>query len=240
LEARRKHEHAETANFERSANVRFRPIADIAGVLHPAVMSDMVWVSRAMKLASNLRPLRHSFSDDQRSFAVDCKRKNEMGEPLGPECFPEVIYGAPLAREKDYRLPNLFFAGSYWAVSKAAADVLRLFDLGKGALYPVRVLKSDLQTPVDDEWFCINIGNAKSVVAVEKSEKIRPGAQGRYIMPPTIADGQLAVSSEALTPPDVWIDPQIWDAFFMSAAVGNALRVAKAQDGFFLTKCRVV
>jgi hypothetical protein len=203
-------------------------------------MNDMVWVSRAMKQASNQRPLRHSFSDDQRSFAIDCKRKNEMGEPLGRECFPEVIYGAPNAKEKDYRLPNLFFAGSYWAASKAAADVLRLFDLGNGALYPVRVLKSDLQTPVGNECFCINFGNAKSVVVVEQSEKIRPGAQGRYIMPPTLADDQLAVSSEALTPPDIWIDPQIWDAFFMSAALGNALREAKVQEGFFLTRCRVL
>jgi hypothetical protein len=203
-------------------------------------MSDTVWVSRAMKSATNQRPLQHSFSDERRPFAVDCKRKNEAGEPLGPECFPELIYGSPLAEEKDYQLPHLFFAGSYWAVSKAAADVLRQFDLGRGALYPVRVVRNDRQTPIGDEWFCLNFGNAKTAVVVEQSEKIRSSAQGRYSMPPTFGDNQLAVSADALIPPDIWVDTQLWDAFFLTGAVENALRMANAQDGFFLSKCRVV
>src|SRR4051812_22094490 len=41
------------------------------------------------------------------------------------------------------RLPNIFHAGSFWVVSKAAANVLRQFDLGAGGLYPVKVFKKD-------------------------------------------------------------------------------------------------
>lgn len=94
-------------------------------------MSDTVWISIAPGSGTNLRPLKHSFSEtEQRQVAIAWGDQNVAGEPLKAECFPSEIYGAPDARESAYRLPDIFFAGSYWAVSKAAADVLRQFDLG--------------------------------------------------------------------------------------------------------------
>ena len=45
-----------------------------------------------------------------------------------------------------YRLPHLFYGYGYWVVSGVAADILRTFDLGRGGLYPVRVLKKDRRT----------------------------------------------------------------------------------------------
>jgi hypothetical protein len=165
------------------------------------------------------------------------------GEPLNAECFPSEIYGAPHARESNYRLPHIFFAGSYWAVSKTAADVLRQFDLGAGGLYPVRVLKKDRQTPVSGEWFCINFGNRKETVAVPESilreQNIRPGVRG-WIPKATIKDGDIAVSNTACSGPGIWIDPRIGDAFFLSDALGKALKRAKADKGFFLYKCRML
>src|SRR4051812_20701969 len=87
--------------------------------------------------------------------------QNMAGEPLKAECFPSESYGAPDAKDSDYRLPNLFFAGSFWTISRTVVEVLRQFDLGAGGLYPVNVLKKDRQTPVGGEWFCINFGNRK-------------------------------------------------------------------------------
>jgi hypothetical protein len=146
-----------------------------------------------------------------------CRVRNDAGDSLDQSCFPEEIFGAPDAREGHYRLPDIFFAGSFWAVSKAAADVLRQFDLGGGGLYPVKVLKKDRQTPVGGEWFCINFGNRKAAIAVPESTSLRD----RYIRPKekgwfpkaTIKDGDIAVSKTACSGPDIWIDPQVGDAF---------------------------
>jgi hypothetical protein len=211
------------------------------------MMSDAVWISIAMGSATNLRPLRHSFSEtDQRKDAIAWGEQNVAGEPLKAECFPAEIYGAPDARESNYRLPNIFFAGSFWAVSKAAADVLRQFDLGAGGLYPVKVLKKDRQTPVGGEWFCINFGNRKEAVAVPESstslneQYIRPGGVKGWVPRQSIKDGDIAVSKAACSRPDIWIDTQIGDAFFLSDALGMALKRAKADKGFFLHKCRVL
>lgn len=122
-------------------------------------MSDTVWISIALGDGSNMRPLRHSFSETDRwKDAIAWGENNVAGASLPAECFPSEIYGAPDAKEADYRLPNLFFAGSFWVVSKAAADVLRQFDLGGGGLYPVKVATKDRRTPVGGEWFCINFG----------------------------------------------------------------------------------
>jgi hypothetical protein len=209
------------------------------------MMSDTAWISIAPGSGTNLRPLRHSFSEtDQRQDAIAWGNQNVAGEPLKAECFPSEIYGAPQAKESDYRLPHIFFAGSFWAVSKAAADVLRQFDLGGGGLFPVKVLKKDRQTPVGGEWFCINFSNRKAAIAVPESTSLRD----RYIRPKekgwfpkaTIKDGDIAVSKTACSGPDIWIDPQVGDAFFLSDGLGNALKKAKADKGFFLHKCRVL
>ena len=209
-------------------------------------MSNTIWISSAPANPTNLRPLRHSFSDDdQIKNAIAWGNQNMAGEPLKAECFPSEIYGAPHAKDSDYRLPNIFFAGSFWAVSKAAADVLRQFDLGAGGLYPVKVFKKDRQTPIGGEWFCINFGNRKEAVAVPESmsslndQYIRPGVKG-WIPKFAIDDGGIAVSKAACSGPDIWIDPQIGDAFFLSDALAMALKTAKADKGFFLHKCRVL
>ena len=60
----------------------------------------------------------------------------------------------------------------YWVVSGVAADILRMFDLGRGGLYPVRVLKNDRR--------CLNFGNQKTVLVTEQSKNIHQRARRRY------------------------------------------------------------
>lgn len=208
-------------------------------------MSDAVWISTAPGHASNQRPLRHSFSEtEKRQYGIDCGRRNDSGESLDSECFPSEIYGAPNAKESNYKLPDIFFAGSYWAVTKAAADVLRQFVLGGGALYPVKVFKKDRVTPVEGEFYCINFGNRKEAFLPEQSTSfhemyIRDGKKG-WFAKATMKDDDFAVSRLALNGCDVWIDYNVGDSFFISDRLRAALRKAKADKGFFLKKCRVI
>ena len=202
-------------------------------------MSEIVWISRALVHPTNQRPFRNDVAERDHARLIEIKQSNERGEPLGPDDFPTVIFGAPHALERNYQVPDLFSAYGYWMVSEPTADVLRQFDLGQAQLKPVPVLKSDRQTPIGGNWFCLNFGNAKRIVLPEQSEKIRPGPQDRYNVPVTLADDQLVVSPEALQPPDIWVDPQLWDNFFVSDGLREALRKAKLSSKFYLTRCRV-
>jgi hypothetical protein len=208
-------------------------------------MTDTVWISTAMSDPSNQRPLKHSFSDTElRKTAIEWGERNDAGEPLPQSSFPLEVFGISSAEEKDYRLPNLFFAGSYWVVSAAAAEVLRQFDLGQGGLYPVKVMKKDRETPVGGEWFCINFGNRRSTFLPDESPRfrhdyIRNGEMGWFPRLP-YKDEDFAVSTSALSGSDIWIDPNVGDAFFLSDPLAKALKKAKVDKGFMLGTCRVV
>jgi hypothetical protein len=201
---------------------------------------SLVWVSRAMVHASNQRPFRNDVAELDHDRLIEIKQRNERGEALASDEFPKVIFGASHAEEKDYRVPHLFAAYGYWVLSEVAANVLREFDLGHAQLISVPVLKSDRKTPVGGDWFCINFANARRALVPEQSEHIRKGPQNRYNLPATTKDNQVVVSAEALQPPDIWVDPEFWAAFFVSERLGTALRRGKLDKSFFLTKCRVL
>lgn len=201
---------------------------------------SLVWVSRAMVHASNQRPFRNDVAERDHDGLIEIKQRNERGEVLAPDEFPKVIFGAPHAEEKDYCVPDLFAAYGYWVLSEAAANVLRESDLGQAQLVPVPVLKSDRKTPVGGTWFCVNFANARRLLVPEQSDHIRMGPQQRYNLPATTKDNQVVVSADALQPPDIWVDPEFWAAFFVSERLGTALRRAKVDKSFFLTKCQVL
>jgi hypothetical protein len=202
-------------------------------------MSEIVWVSRALMHPTNQRPFRNDVAERDHERLIEIKQANERGEVLGADDFPAVVFGAPHALERNYQVPDLFAAYGYWLVSEPTANVLQQFDLGQAQLKAVPVLKSDRQTPIGGNWFCINFGNAKRIVLPGQSDKIRPGPQGRYNFSVTLADDQMVVSAEALQPPDIWVDPQLWDNFFVSHGLREALRKAKLSSKFYLTRCRV-
>ena len=205
-------------------------------------MSGKAWISTAPAHASNLRPLRHSLSDDdtKRELVRNARQRIESGEPVGPECLPEEIYGAPHAKEKDYKLPDIFFAGSYWVVSKAAADVMRQFDLGRASFSAVRVLKNDRSTAVGGEWLLIVFGNHKNTVVAGESPGLRPFVRDIFSTSSRLDDGQIALRSDAMLPPELWVEEKIDSAIFFSWELGSALKKAKADKGFFLKQCRIV
>ena len=90
-------------------------------------MGDYVWLSTAMADPRHLRPLTHSFSDSEErmNYARECRKRNDAGERLGRECFPEMIFPSEFSKAPPKSLPDIFFAGSFWAVSERSADVLR-------------------------------------------------------------------------------------------------------------------
>ena len=207
-------------------------------------MNEVVWISTAPGHASNMRRLRHDVDERGREAFEPILDRIKAGEPLLDDDFPERVYGAPDADERDYNLPDLFKAYGFWVVSSAARDVLDALDLDLGEMRPVDVLKNDKQTPVGGTWFCISFGNRKQALLPAESRRMRLNyiKDGRKGWFPAfgIKDDDVAVSARALEGPDIWIDPDVGDSFFLSDRAVRALKKAKAAKGFLLSRCRVI
>ena len=64
--------------------------------------------------------------------------------------------------------------------------------------------------------------------------------EGQYWPKGKVENGDIVVSCAALEGADLWIDPQLNAAFFLSHALGRALKAAKASKNFELYKCHLV
>jgi hypothetical protein len=167
-------------------------------------------------------------------------RELKQGEPLGPNAFPKQMWNQ---KPKPIRqLPQVFMGAGYWVLGSKAAAVFRQFDLGGGGLYPVEILQEDRSTPVAGDYFCLCFGNKKSSLLSEQSQGLRPiGAGSQYWKLPAVpADDSIILSGAALSGPDIWIDPALWHTFFVSDGLAQALKAAKVDGPFSLTRCKVV
>jgi hypothetical protein len=207
-------------------------------------MSEMVWISTAMQDPRQWRPFTNDLADNggTGNLLTNTARRNDAGEPFDVDAFPKIIWGAADRGAKSFgKLPDLFYGFGYWTVSARCADVLRQFDLGNGALYPVKVCQKDKVTPIGDhDWFCINFGNVKSALLVGESQNIERSTNQKWQAKYILHDDHLALSELALSGPDIWIESQFLDSIFLSAALGNALKKAQCNSGWSLLKCRVV
>ena len=200
-----------------------------------------MFISTAMVNCEARKPLTNALLEGNYRDVIPFDKKNASGEPMGAGDFPEEAWVAAGAGEQECRqLPNLFYAGGFWFVSAKAAAVIRQFDLGAGALYPVKVFDKDRHTPLGEGWYCINFGNRKAAFLPEQCQRSRPMVGGKWPAMASLKDDEFAVSTEALNGPDIWVDSQLWDSIFLSNRLGRALEKAKAATGFYLRRCRVI
>ena len=127
------------------------------------------------------------------------------------------------------------------------ADVLRQFDLGQTALYPVDIFQYDRTTRVDGDYFHLAFGEVKNVFEPDQtpdvevaSARLNPKPNGYWMLKFALSDGDTAVNKSALEGADLWIDPSLLKTFFMSDVLVQALKAAKLTRRFGLRKCRVV
>lgn len=210
-------------------------------------MSEYVWISTAIGSATNLRPFRHDRSTETGEGEEACIKvveAIEAGERVRADALPTKAWLTANAGPSDSKLPHFFKAYSIPIVHDDAAAVLRQFDLGGGGLYPIEVFERDQKTPIPGPWHSIAFGNTKDAFVPEESPKarktyIRPGGVEGWTPRSTMKDGDMVVTTSALSGPDIWIDERVGDAVFLSAALGSALKKAKADKGWMLKKVKV-
>jgi hypothetical protein len=167
-------------------------------------------------------------------------RRNAAGEPLEPALFPSTFFPGASLKGTLKRMPHFFKGSGFWAVDKPVADVLRQFDMGKGALYPVKIFQKDRVTQFEGEYFCVNFGNVKRAFLPELSPNTMEFPQERRILSFVPTDNEVAVSNAALIGPDLWVDPKLFKGFFISGRLRTALKKAKLDGAFRLFNCRII
>ena len=211
-------------------------------------MSNYVWVSNAI---DNTRLLLFVETDvnvadpDRMSEAMHL---NNNGQSVAAELCPKKVWAdndvEDYERMPRDNMPDLFFANGYWIVSERAAEIMRQFDLGGGALHPVTegVFLEDQVTRVPGEFYTWIHGNLKTAFLPDETPNKSPfGIAGlRWNLPTKLNDDDIAVSTAALSGPDVWRDTVLMDAVFLSQSLGDALIAAGLKKAFHLYKARVV
>ncbi|MDI4637909.1 MULTISPECIES: hypothetical protein, partial [Halomonadaceae] len=103
--------------------------------------------------------------------AVDAMKRAKLGEQLPVERFPKEMY-VTSSYERFKTVPDIF-CGGFWIVSARFAEVLRRFELGRTALYPVKLFQHDRKTPFEGEYFTLAFGETKDTFVPEESPEAR-------------------------------------------------------------------
>jgi hypothetical protein len=207
------------------------------------VAHKTVWVSEAMRDSTLIKGFQSEPPLREQKSALEAIGRATHGDPLppDPDHYPkELFYKYP--SEHLPRQPDIFNAGGIWTVSAAFADVLRQFNLGSTALYPVRLLQHDRKTPIDGDYFCLAFGESKDTFLPEDSPKAKTMYfnKDRWKLSLDPHDDDLALNASATNGVDLWLEPKVFQAIFLSDPLVQALKSAKLAQGLGLLRCRVI
>jgi hypothetical protein len=213
------------------------------------MMTDCAWMSVASVNPDIIFSLRadtaFSEAESVKRNYIEASNASQQGRPIPEGTLPRAFFAwrdkydesKPLTR----KLPHLASSG-FWFVSSEATDVLRRFDLGGCKLHPVEVLMEDRETPLPGSYFVLDFDSWKDVFLPDQSPEF-PLARGsktrrrpHFSSPENIA----VLSRDALDGADIWWNPDIWGAFFLSDRLVQALRAAGVDKPFSLHRCRIV
>jgi hypothetical protein len=170
--------------------------------------------------------------------------RHARGEKLRRDEFVEAAYVFDPKRWS--RVKDLFAVDGFFCVKGKLAEVLKEFDLGDGELVEFPIYEMDKTTRLPGPFYFLNFGSQKDCLLPEETKGARLIAKNRekgveiWRGPPDAVDGDIAVSATALDGPDLWVDPKLKSALFMSGALHDAIEAAKLGIDFSFVKARIV
>ena len=176
-----------------------------------------------------------------RAFVELCNKLNRH-EPVADADFPAELYAAPPFRAHKRPKRHLFVGGGPFVVSSEAADVLRAHNLGATRLLPVTLLFPNGATRVEGDWFYLVVRDQKAALRANVSTGLHKFSNVDVFMPlgkDQLKADNVVVSPNALDGPDIWFDPAIYLAVFLSEKLKRALTVAKVAKHWDLVACKV-
>lgn len=209
-------------------------------------MRQHVWISDILTDSELIVMFGSDIAEENTPQAIEGLKLLKPGRPVPRDLCPRRVWNEKGRKERT-RLPHLSIINGYPIVSECAAAVLRQFDLGEGALYPIDgAFQSDRATPIDGNYFSWVFGNQKNAFLPLESPNKRAfgvkvdGEYVRWSLPILPEDDGIAVSMNGLQGPDVWVDPLLFKSVFLSGPLGDALEKAGLRKAFRLFRCRVI
>jgi len=102
------------------------------------------------------------------------------------------------------------------------------------------MIDSDFKHCLLPDHYCLNFGAVKDTVLIDGSNNLETVAGADLRQPLSkVRDGDIVVTADALSGPDLWIEAQVANAFFLSGALAEALGAAGLAKVFGLRRCRL-
>lgn len=204
-------------------------------------MSEDVWVIHTINSILDAKYGGDMYITDIKK-AKDIAYRNAKGEVLPASAFSKKVYAESKPHAK--KLRHITSSGmTVYLVSPEFADVMREFNMGNGNFYPAKFFAKDQKTPLDWQHMYWNFGNVKDCVLIDQSPAAKKSGtidHRYYRLDLAFEDGGIAVSPAALEGPDVWVDPQLKNSFFISGRLMAALKKKKLDKGLSTARCRIV
>lgn len=158
----------------------------------------------------------------------------------------EELYSKAYGNFRETRigsLPDFFAINGFLLVSAAFADVLTNFNLGSGYLHRMELFQGNRTEAIPGDWFVLVFGCSQAAFLPDRStggyKHPEMWPEGRWKIHKPV-DRQIAVSASALRQCDLWIDPRLSGAFFMSEGLETALKANKLTRTVRRALCTIV
>ncbi len=160
---------------------------------------------------------------------------------LKPNEIPtKLFFGVSDFSEKQKTLKDASIIKNGLAIiSERFADLLKDFDLGATQIFEIPLFEYDQETQRPGKYFLLNVAETKPCFVPEQSTGVRPGKYTAVGLWNLISIENLAVLSTAAVGADMWADPVLREAIFMSDRLVKAIRAAKISP-VPLKPCNVI
>jgi len=212
-----------------------------------STMSEVCWALDLINMSAMGQPkLTTGISDldDAQERLDKIKYFRQRGELIPDEFMPRKQYSRYSDVKAEIKSDLFLVGGKSLGVSQKVYDVIKDFDYGGGGLTPFEVFEFDRVTKakkVTDDYYTLNFAGNKQAILPEKSVGLRFKEPLNMYGLPRSENYELFVSSKATQGSDVWIDPKIMGAIFLSSRFIDAVKSIKpkAKGRFPLFKCKV-
>lgn len=202
--------------------------------------SGPVWVSSAIEDSTLVKPFTSDLHETEPARLVEAFKRWHRAEPFGRDAAPRELY-AEYGDRTIGSVPDFFEGSGYWIASERVTDVFQNFDMGKTRFFEIAIFEHDRSTRIGERFFIVSFGETKETVVPSDSPTLnreRYTNDVKWTLPSTLARDELAFLPSASLGVDLWMDPAVSRAIFMSDQLVAALKRAGLIDGMRLTRCR--
>ena len=203
------------------------------------------WLSAALKNTEYSRNFMHYEKAEPGRVVplpsiIELNRRMKKGDAIAEGEIPRRQFYMNAWKFEETLPPVILM--SFLALRRDVADIFRRFDLGRGRLHPVDLLEFDRVTLVSRDYEILTPGNAIETLDLPRSTSVMrrvwddkvtynfvtPRGKDKpvYVLQPGFSAG-----------PDVWVDPRVIGALFLSDRLQAALKDARFDKAFSLAAC---